>query len=423
MSEPSHPRRTRLSLGTYFSLAARNLARNSRRTALTLVALVVAMGALTYLMGFVNGYLTSMRDNFVLVMNGHLQVTAPGYTDSRGIEDFMPDTSPVADALAGDPRVRAWTERATASGLISVAAETTAAAVVGIDAEREPGVSRLHSFLSDGEWLSADDPRGVLLGQDVAETLEVELGDKVVVMSQTPEGDIAGEAFRVRGLLRSGVLEIDRGLALVPLGSAQSWLGLGDGVTEVVVRAASYEDVDSLADDLAERIDLAPGEFEIHRWYRQNPLLEATQSMQDVYYAIMIGVVIAVVLGQLINTMYMSLHDRLREFGLMEALGSARGNLFAMLIVESALLVFAGGALGYGIALVAVWITGQIGIDLSEYAGVVSALNLDTVIRPILDARATTYLAGTVVATALLAGVLPAWRATRLNPVEAMRQV
>lgn len=422
MSDTARARRTRLSLGTYFVLAARNLMRNWRRTVLTLAALVVAMGALTYLMAFVNGYLVSMRDNFVLVMNGHVQVTAPGYADNRLIENYMADPSRVTDALAADPRVLAWTPRITASGLISVASETTAAAVVGIDTGREPDVSRLQSFLSAGEWLTADDPRGMLLGGDAADILGVELGDKVVVMSQTPEGDIAGEAFRVRGLLESGVAEIDRGLALVPLESAQSWLGLGTGVTEIIVRAVSYEAVDPLADALSS-VGGGAEEFEVHRWYTQSPLIEATQSMLDAVYAVMIGVVVAVVLGQLINTMYMSLHDRVREFGLMEALGSARRNLFAMLIGESLILVFAGGAAGYLIALLAVGITGRSGIDLSAYAGALSALNMDTVIRPILDARATAYLLGTIVATAVLAGVLPAWRATRLNPVEAMRQI
>lgn len=409
-----------LSLATYFLLAARNLSRNSRRTALTLAALVIAMGALTYLMGFVNAYLVGMKDNFVLVMNGHIQIYSPAYKETNLIDDYMPDTRAVTDLLEADPLVRAWTRRVTASGLASVARATTAVAVVGVDPVREAEVSRLKNFIVDGEWLAPDDAGGVLLGADVAENLEVELGDKVVVMTQGPGGDIVSEAFRVRGLVASGIPDLDRVLALVTLESSQSWLGIGDGATEVVVRTHEFEDVDPAADALVAEFG---GSLDIRRWYNQDPLIEQMLAMQDASHLMLIGIVIAVVLGQLINTMFMSLYDRVREFGLMEALGSRRRNLFAMLIWESMILVFVGGSAGYLIAYAAILWTATVGIDLTAFGDTLGALYIDPVIRPSMDLKSTLYVLGTIVATALLAGLLPAWRATRLNPVEAMRQI
>ena len=163
--------RARLSLTTHFQLAARNLLRNSRRSVLTLAAVVVAMGALTYLIVFTDAYLNSMKDNFVLVMNDHVQIYGPDFKESGLIHDYMRVPSVLAAHLDADPRVQAWTARIQASGLASVARATTAVAIVGVDPERERGVSRLGTFLAAGEWVDAADLRGVLLGADVAENL------------------------------------------------------------------------------------------------------------------------------------------------------------------------------------------------------------------------------------------------------------
>ena len=177
-------------------------------------------------------------------------------------------------------------------------------------------------------------------------------------------------------------------------------------------------------DPVADALEAGAGAgFDVRRWYSIDPLVEQMLAIQDVYTLILIGVVVAVVLGQLINTMFMSLYDRVREFGLMEALGSRRSNLFAMLIWESIILVVAGGLIGYAIAFAAVLWTGTVGIDLSQYGEMLSSLYIDPVIRPSLDAKPTLYIFGTIVATAVLAGILPAWRATRLKPAQAMRQI
>ncbi|MDA1132232.1 MAG: ABC transporter permease [Proteobacteria bacterium] len=420
MSERRRAHEHHLSMATYMALAARNLTRNSRRTALTLAALVVAIGALTFLMGFMNAYLVGMNENFVLVMNGHIQIYGPEFKDSNLIDDYMPDTAPITAALDGDDRVRAWTQRITASGLASVARSTTSVAVVGVDPLREPEVGRLRTFVVAGEWLAPEDAGGVLLGVDIADNLEVELGDKIVMMTQGPGGDIVSEAFRVRGLLHSGIPDIDRVLALVTLSSAQSWLGLGDGATEIVVRTHEFETVDAVADALVAGVGQS---LDIRRWYNQDPLIEQMLEMQDASHLIIIAVVISVVLGQLINTMFMSLYDRVREFGLMEALGSRRRNLFAMLLWESILLVSIGGFIGYAIAYGAILWTAAVGIDLSAFGDTLASMYIDPIIRPVIDLQSNLYLLGTIIVTAILAGLLPAWRATRLNPVEAMRQI
>ena len=408
-----------LSLSTYVLLGIRNLSRNPRRTALTLIALVISVGALTFLLAFINAYMNSMKENFVLSMNGHIQVYGENFKDTGLIDDYIKNSLIIEKFLQNSIYADKWTQRITTSGLASVARSTTSVAIIGVDPIREIEVSRLGTFIIDGQWLEGGN-RGVILGSSVADNLEVEINDKIVFMTQGPGGSFVSEAFRLRGILHSGIPDIDKTVALIAINPMQSWLGIEDGATEIVIIASSFEDVDFLVDDFKNEFGSS---IDARAWYQENPLINQMLGMQTAASSIMISVVVALVLGQLINTMFMSLYDRIREFGVMEALGSQRLNLFAMLITESMLVVFIGGLIGYGIAYVAVLYTAEVGIDLSLFGDTLGSLYVDSVLRPSIDLNSTILVFIAILITSILAGLFPAWRATKLNPIDSMRQV
>ena len=410
-----------LSPVTYFLLALRNLTRNMRRTVLTLIALVVAIGSLTFMLTLTEGYLGSMKDNFVLTNFGHIQVNAPGFQDDGLIDNFMADTGPAVGAARSDPNVIASSRRVVVSGLASVATASVSVSVIGVEPEAEHRVTRVAGFVTAGAWLEVGDDTGVVLGVDVAETLEAELGDKVVLMSQAPGGEFRSEVFRVRGIMASGTPEVDRLMAVVTLTAAQAWMGLGDGATTVVLRVDNHENTDAVYERLLGQLDGA--QFEVQRWFDVDPFVQQIVESSDASIIFILAIVVVVVLGEIINTMFMSLYERIREFGLMEALGTGRRQLFSMLLWETTVLVSIGGGLGYLGAAILTAIYGRKGIDLTAFTETLSSLYMDPVIHPVMDLKITVLILATVAVTALLAGVLPAWRATKLNPVEAMRQI
>jgi len=415
----AHP--TRLSTATYFSLGLRNLRRNPRRTALTLASLVIGIGALTFLMAMNEGWLRDARENFILTFTAHLQVHARGFEDSQQIQDHIAEPERVTALLEDDPAVAAWSRRVRVSGLASVAEANTAVLVVAVEPERERAVSRLASFVVEGRWLDPDDPRGLLLGATVAENLGAALGDKVVLMAQTPSGDITSEMFRLRGLLRAGAPDVDRTLALIPLEVGQRWLELGAGVTDIVIHAVRHQDTDRLRDRLEGALD--PAGYEVLRWMDIDPMIQQWLEFSDVYTLFFLLPVIAVVVAEIINTMLMALYERVREFGLMEALGTRKGQLFAMVLWESLVLVALGGTLGYALGAAAAFHYGRVGIDLSSFADAITFVYMNPILHPVPTAKAALIILATALLTAILAGVYPAWRATRLNPVEAMREL
>ena len=413
--------RAGLSPGTYFALGLRNLARHRWRTGLTLASLIVGIGALTFLMGIQEGWLTGMRENFVLTATAHVQVHGAGFEESLQIRDRIPDPGPVTALVTEDGNVRAWTQRVRMPGLASVASASTAAIIMGVDPVAEPTVSRLAQFVATGAWLDPDDARGLLLGGTLAENLGVRLGEKVVLMTQSPTGDIASEAFLMRGTLRAGVPEIDQFAALIPLQSAQNWLGIGAGVTDVVIRAHEHGQTEAIADRLA--ASLPADSYEVLRWYDLDPFVKQTLELSGASTAIILAVVISVVLAEIINTMLMSFYERVREFGLMDALGTRRIQLFAMVLWEGIVLVAIGGGLGCLVGVGATLYWGRVGIDLSSFAEATSLFYMDPVMRPILTVDSIITILVTMAITAVLAGIYPALRAARLNPVEAMRKI
>ena len=411
----------RLSTATYLALGLRNLRRNPRRTGLSFASLVAGVGALTFLMALNEGWLSNAKENFILTFTGHVQVHARGFEDSQQIEDHIADAEPVTRLLRGDAAVAAWTTRLRVSGLASVAEASTAAQIVAVDPLAEARVSRLPSFVVEGQWLHEGDARGLLLGVKLADNLGASLGDKVVLMAQTPGGDIVAQLFRLRGILRAGAPDVDRLLALVPLDTAQRWLELEGGVTDVVVRAAWHDATDGIRERLSAALPAAS--YEVLRWMDIDPMIQQWLEFSDAYTFVILLPVIAVVLAEIINTMLMALYERVREFGLMEALGTTKSQLFAMVLWESVALVMAGGMAGYALGATAALYFGRVGIDLSAFSDAFTFLYMSPVVRPRLGFGAAVVIFATTLAAALAAGVYPAWRATRLDPVASMRQL
>ncbi|MDQ6967736.1 MAG: ABC transporter permease [Mariprofundaceae bacterium] len=405
----------------YFRLGLRNLLLYPMRTGLTVLGLGIGIAALTFLSAMNDGWLQNMKLNFVLTQMGHVQVHSKGFEQSRRITDYMADTTQVDQALQSMPHVKAWTHRIRVSGLASAAGANASVLVSGIEPEKEKKVSRLYSFVQAGEWLQVGDKRGVLLGDVLADRLSVGLGDKVVLMAASPEGDIASEVFRVRGLIHSGVMDVDNLLALVPISMAQDWLHLGDGVTDVVIRADTFTAVDTIVKHLEGVLNMH--DFEVLRWQEIDPMAEQWTMFAEVYTWIVLLVVIVVVLAEVLNTMLMSMYDRVREFGLMTALGTRQGQLFAMVVCETLVLVAMGGILGFLLGAGFSLYFGHYGLDLSQYATAFSFMYMSPIVYPELTFNGCARILIAAMLGAILASFYPAWKASRLNPATAMREV
>jgi ABC-type lipoprotein release transport system permease subunit len=188
-----------------------------------------------------------------------------------------------------------------------------------------------------------------------------------------------------------------------------------------VIRADSFDAVTPLAARLKRALD---GEgLEVLRWFDIDPMAQQWADFADAYTWIVLFIVIIVVLAEVLNTMLMSMHERVREFGLMAALGVKPGQVFAMVVWETIVLVLIGGAAGFAIGGgLSLWY-GEQGIDLSQFAIAFSFMYMDPVIHPLLQLDSILRILSAAIFGAMIAGLIPAWKASRLEPSHALREL
>ncbi len=404
----------------YLTLGLRNLWCNPRRTLVMMTSLLIGFAALTCLGALSDGLAVDMRQNFILTLQGHVQVHRKGFIQTRQLQDHIADPDVVYQVIAEQPDVASWTSRVRASGLAAarLGGTTTGVEILGVDLEREVQVSRLSQFVVRGQWLSTGDQRGLLMGSAVVDRLGIDLGDRVLLMTRTAAGRIAPKGFALRGVLQAGVPQVDWVLAVMPLEAAQRLFRLGQGVTDIVIRATHDEATDRIREALQDTLSEAP--YEVQRWWDASPILQRRLELNAVTARLVLFIVVLALMLQSLSTMLIALHERTYELGLMAALGVRKGQLFLMILWESTILAMSGAAAGYLLGALTVLYMGRHGLDLSKATEALNFVYLSPIIHPVLTWQTGASILGTALAATLLAAIYPTWKATRIEPVAAL---
>jgi ABC-type lipoprotein release transport system permease subunit len=383
----------------------------------TAVAVGIAGAVLTMAINY--GMVVQMVETAIATDLGHVQIHDPAWVDDPGIDHRLADGGrDVVAALDARDDVRAFSPRLRGQALIFSPRASSGVALVGVDPEREPGVTIVPDSVTEGAYLGPAS-RGLLIGEALAKRLHVGVGDKLVVSVQDVHGDLTGEAYRVRGLFRTASRDFDAGHAFVRLEEAQALFGVGGDVSEVAVLARERRDVPRLRDELAAA--LGPG-VSVRSWDQSQPLLQYMVDLFDeVGWIVYAAVFVAMAFG-IANVMLMAVHERIREIGIITAVGMHPDRLVALVCIESLMLTVLGLFVGLGLALGGVAALDD-GIDLSRWAEGLEAYGIGTRIVPTLRADDLTVPMLAALVTAVVASLWPALRAARLRPAEAVRHL
>ena len=400
-------------------LAWRNLLRNKRRTFLAGLSIGIGLAGLIFTDGLILGMSESMVRTATDTFLGQAEIQHQGFRDTLDVDRTVTDGAGVLQQLSEEPDVRAFAPRTAAMGMITSPANVCSVVIFGVSPSEESKVSRIEKAITRGAFLSPGDADKILLETRLAETLEVKIGSPVVItVAQAGTGQLSQAMFRVGGIFDFNEGEAGRDLAFINIKKSQEILGLGDRFHEIVVDFTDYQMAGDPALPFWKKYTVNGNRAE--SWRQILPELDAALGLSN-FSMLIVGIILfGVVSLGILNTLFMSLYERMFEFGLLRAIGTRPFRLALMILLEAASLTIISSAIGIIIGLAATLAFRRFGIDYTgiEFAGVV----FQEPIYPVFRLYQFTVYPALLFCFTLVIGLYPALYAALLKPVEAMRK-
>jgi ABC-type lipoprotein release transport system permease subunit len=400
-------------------LAWRNVMRNRRRTVLSGLAVGIGLASMIFMGALFTGMFESMVRTATDTFLGQGQIHALGFRDALEVENTIHEPEALVEGLSGEAVLDAFTPRTISFGMLSSAAGANSVLLYGIAPETERELSVVDDAITEGSYLGPDDGHLILLGSKAAETLEAEAGDRLVLtVAQAGTGELSQDMFRVGGIFHMGIREADSGMAFIHIGRARELLALGDGIHEIALK---FKDINAAGDPGLPFWDTySRGGNEAIGWRRVVPQLDGVIRMSAVSKGITIFLTFGIVALIVMNTLFMSLYERIFEFGVLRAIGTRPTRMAAIVFLEAASLSLISMAIGAALGFAVTKYYSVQGIDYRgiEFAGV----TITDLLYPVLKLEQFTLYPLLIFLFSLIAAVYPAVFAARLTPAKAMRK-
>ena len=400
-------------------LAWRYLWRNHRRTIIMLSAISVGAWAMMFMMALTRGMVDQMIADGISVIPGHVQIHDPAYLDDPSITNRLPYTDAELAGKFDGAGFVAWASRVRVPAVITSERESRGVTLLGIDPEAERSFSFVDYDAVDGRFLEGIDDNGIVIGAKLADTLETRVGKRIVLMTQDPDNEIADRGFRVVGLFHANIESYEDLFVFIGRQTAQELLGIGDTTTEAVFIGSDYRNVEPVYEKVAAAVDDA---VRVSPWTEVDKYLGTMLRTMDGFMLIWVVVIFLALSFGLVNTLVMAVFERVREIGLMLALGMKPAMILGQIIIESMMLLGVGLLIGDVLTYITIKPL-ESGIDISVVAKGMEMFGASSMLYPALYLKDVILANVVVLILGFLASLSPAWRASRYEPVEAITKV
>ncbi len=403
-------------------LAWRNLWRNTRRTLITVSAMSLGLSIMILTFALVEGMNDQMVYYTTRLSAGHIQIHKKGYFENKDIYDYIPVPSTELIQTIEGPDVHG-SPRLFGSGLASSGENSTGVLLWGVDPRQERRVTELSSHLLKGRFLTSSSAKDVVIGKMLAESLRVDIGDELIILTQAADGSLANDIFYVIGVLQSIGDEIDRGAVIMGIDELREILMLQDKIHEVAIALTHPEIVDVVESSLEKTLE--GRDLEVLSWKEIFPQIKEMLELNKVWTYIMLLIIFGLASLGVLNTMLMALFERIRELGLIMALGLRPVSIVCMILLETFLLALISTAIGGAVGIGGGLYLQAHGWNLSGMSEgfSMSGVTVSTTIYPRPTVEGIFISIACMILVSLLAALYPAIKAGRLEPVVALSTV
>jgi ABC-type lipoprotein release transport system permease subunit len=406
-------------LGIIFTLAWRNLWRNHRRTIIMLAAISIGAWAMIFMTSLMRGMVNDMLRDGISALPGHVQVHHPDYRDDPSVNNLVARTSSEISASLAAAGIDRFAARVRVPAIISSERESRGVTLLGVEPAEERSIAAVGTTIAEGRALESAADTGIVIGRELADKLETEVGKRVVIMSQDPDNDVADRGYRVVGLFEANLAAQEEMFVFAGRATVQKMLRIDDRVSEVAILGDDYRVVEPILETVRATID---DQDEILPWTELDSYLGTMLGVMDGFVLVWVVVIFLALSFGLVNTLVMAVFERVREIGLMLALGMRPSSILGQIIIESLLLLALGLAIGNALAYATV-VPLKDGIDISIVAEGMEWFGASSMLYPELESQDVIMANVVVLVLGFLASLSPAWRASRYEPVEAITKV
>ena len=399
------------------TLAWRNIWRNKKRSLIIISAVAVGLCCGLFASAAMFGMWDSMINTTIDRDIGHFQIHSKSFEDEKLVTDTIPGFENILSRLKATKYVTGVSSRILIEGMASSATTSNGVRILGINPETEKKVTSIYKHIIKGNYFGETWKNQIVIGEKLADNLGLREKSKIVLGFQGIDGSIIYGAFRVTGIFRTESSTFDKSNVFVKEDDLLKLINSDKISNEIVVRLSSVQQVDSVYIPIKNKYS----NLSVKYWGELAPELKFYYGMLITQMDIFIGIILFALLFGITNTMLMSVMERVREFGVLMAVGMKRSRVFLMIMMETISLSFIGGIIGLILALILIQYFGSVGINLSAFTEGLSQWSLGTRLYTSLPFSFYPPLALMILATAIIAAFYPALKAIRLNPATAIR--
>ena len=407
------------------AIAWKNVWRNKLRSLIVIASITVGLIGGSFYLAFTKGMVQSQVERAINSEVSHIQIHNPSFLINDEIKYYIKNTSSIINRISELQQVKSITSRLRINAMVSSASTGTGISLVGIIPEKEKIVTNLITKIKDGTYFETKLRNPIFIGEKLAEKLRVKVGSRIVLTIQNMNNTITYGAFKVVGIFKTENTAFDQLNAFV------KWEDLADLInykindaTEIAILLNHNDQTDTvtalLKDIFSNEID--ENKLTVRSWKEIQPVLEMLNNMTIQFTMIFVVIILVALSFGIINTMLMAIMERVREIGMLMAIGMSKAKVFLMIMLETVMLSLTGGIVGLTLSWIIIELTNKRGINLSSVAEGLNSVGYSSFVRPELEMNYYLMIVSLVVITAIMASIMPARKALKLKPSEAVRQ-
>lgn len=401
-------------------IAWRNIWRSRTRSMVVIGSVIIGIWALIFLLGFFRGQVDNYVSNIIENETSHIQIHDSFFKTDFEVRLFIPEANSMAETMEADPQIQAVSARLLVNGMLSSSAAVQGVMVKGVDLDKENRVTRISEKIIEGASFDPEKRNQILISQRMAEKLKVGVRSKVVLTFQNIHGDISTGAFRISGIYKTVNRASDELYVYTQISDMRRLTEVpSTGAHEIAILVNNFEQTEAIAAGLTRKFS----SWKVETYKQISPDLELFNSQIRINMIIMTVIFMLALIFGIINTMLMAVLERIKELGMLMAVGMNKMRVFMMVVLETIFIALIGAPIGMLFGYLTTSYLHRVGIDLSNWSKALEEFGMSDVVRPALTTETFMTIVIAVIITAVLASIYPALKAIRLKPVEALRKI